>query len=420
MQKWKFPTSKLITKTNEVNKYYQNIMQQRDVLEYEIDGVVIKVDSLIMQKKLGFISKYPRWAVAIKFPADEAQTTIKDVVFQVGRTGTITPVAILEPVIIGGATITKATLHNIEEIKKLDLHYQDRIIIQRSGDVIPKIKQALPEGRSRKAKKITFPKECPACNSTLEKSSKEVAIKCVNSECKEQQLKQIKHFVSKKALNIEGLGDKIIKQLVSEKIINKPADLFHIKHSNLSGLERFGEKSAKNIINSIQKAKTSKLNKIIYALGINHVGEAAAINIAKKFSCINSIIKSTEEELKEINDIGEKGAIAITSYFHNKENRAHAEELARLIQIENKVAASNDNQFFGKKIVITGTFETLSRDQLKEILQEMGAKVSSSISKQTDIVLAGDKPSAAKINKAKALSTNIVVEEEVIKILSKS
>ena len=421
LAKWGFPTSEYAnTKTiDDINEYYQDILNQREQLDYEMDGVVVKVNDIELQQELGVIAKYPRWATAIKFPAEESLTTIEDVMFQVGRTGIITPVALLKPVQIGGAIIRKATLHNLDEIKKLDLHYQDTIYISRSGDVIPKITGCKKSARVKNAKPVNFPDKCPACNQKLTATATEVAIKCTNTLCTEKKLQQIKHFVSKKALNMQGLGDKIIKQLIKEKVIVSTSDIFYITETDLLNLERFGAKSAQNTISSINKARKTTFAKFIYALGIDHVGEVSAINIADYFKSTDKLVTATKDELSNLDGIGEKVANAITEYFANEQNKIDTILISKELILAAKTSKPQPTSIlYNKKIVITGTLTSLSREEAKNRLLELGAKTSSSLSSKTEILLIGDKPSANKLKKAQDLNIKIIKEEDILKILN--
>lgn len=402
-------------------KYYQKILDQRDRLPYEIDGVVFKIDDLLLQQRLGFVARAPRWAIAYKFPAQEQLTELISVDFQVGRTGAITPVARLKPVNVGGVMVSNATLHNLDEIERLDIREKDTVIVYRAGDVIPKIVSVVMEKRPGDARKVTVPEVCPACGAKVERIESEAILRCSAPEtCSAQQKEAIKHFVSRRAMDIDGLGDKIIEQLVDESLLKNAADIYQLKQEQLANLERLGEKSADNLLKAIEKSKSTTLPRFIFALGIREVGESTALNLAQHFGDIEKIIQATQAELEEVSDIGPVVAASIKNYFASSKNRILVERLLQAgIQwtaIVKKEAAKL--VLAGKTFVLTGTLLALSRAEAKEKLQELGAKVASSVSPKTDCVVAGD-AAGSKLTKAESLGIKIINEQEFIALLEK-
>ncbi len=402
-------------------KYYQKILDQRDRLPYEIDGVVFKIDDLLLQQRLGFVARAPRWAIAYKFPAQEQLTELISVDFQVGRTGAITPVARLKPVNVGGVMVSNATLHNLDEIERLDIREKDTVIVYRAGDVIPKIVSVVMEKRPVDARKVTVPEVCPACGAKVERIESEAILRCSAPEtCSAQQKEAIKHFVSRRAMDIDGLGDKIIEQLVDESLLKNAADIYQLKQEQLANLERLGEKSADNLLKAIEKSKSTTLPRFIFALGIREVGESTALNLAQHFGDIEKIIQATQAELEEVSDIGPVVAASIKNYFASSKNRILVERLLQAgIQwtaIVKKEAAKL--VLAGKTFVLTGTLLALSRAEAKEKLQELGAKVASSVSPKTDCVVAGD-AAGSKLTKAESLGIKIINEQEFIALLEK-
>lgn len=419
LEKWRFPICPLIKNNlsiQDVCEYHQSILNQRDSLNYEIDGVVIKVDSLNYQNQLGFIARSPRWAIAYKFPAQEAQTILTAVDFQVGRTGAITPVAKLESVFVGGVNVSNATLHNEDEIKRLDIYIGDTVIVRRAGDVIPQITKVVVEKRSDHAIKVTYPTACPVCNSPLHKIKGEAITRCLAGfECSAQRKEALKHFVSRKALNIDGLGDKLIEQLVDENLLKTPLDLFTLNYDDLIALERMGEKSVNNLLNAIEKSKHTTLAKFIYALGIREVGEATAQNLAKKLKTREAIFEATFESLIEIDDIGDVVANHILNFTKQAENKQLVENLiARGIDWQQPKDEALENQLLlNKTVVLTGTLTKLNRSEAKALLERLGAKVTGSVSKKTDILFAGEN-AGSKLQKATELGIEIQSEDDLI------
>ncbi len=384
---------------------------------YDTDGIVVKVNEFDVQEKLGYTAKSPRWAMAYKFPAERKLTKLLSVDFQVGRTGKVTPVANLEPVELGGSIVKRATLHNEDNMKKLDLHEGDYVYVEKAGEVIPQVVGVDKSKRKPGAKPIKFIDHCPVCNTPLIKQGADYF--CVNTTTCEPQIKaQIEHFVSRKAMDIEGLGPEIINLLYQHGLIHNVADLYDLKVEDLKDLEGLGEKSAKNIIESIQKSKNQPFEKILYALGIRHVGEVAAKLIARHFKSIDRLMQASVEEITAIKGIGEKIAESIKTYFSNPDNIVLINRLKQAgLQFEIKDEDNITDKLHGKKFVISGTFEHFSREELKKNIEHNGGKVVSSVSKNTDFLLTGDKPGPSKVNKAESLGIPIISETDYLKMI---
>jgi DNA ligase (NAD+) len=414
------PETRLVSSMDEVKEYYQSILTRRAQLAYEIDGVVIKVDDIELQQKLGFVARAPRWAIAYKFPAQEEITLLNDVEFQVGRTGAITPVAKLEPVFVGGVTVSNATLHNADEIERLGVKIGDSVIIRRAGDVIPQIVSVLLDRRSDTVVDIVFPQYCPVCNSDIERVEGEAVARCTGGlVCQAQRKEALKHFVSRKALDVDGLGEKVIEQLVDKEMVSTPADLFRLKAGQLTVLERMGPKSAQNIVNALNVAKMTTLPRFLYSLGIREVGEATAANLALHFGSLDKIRQATHEELLEVQDVGVIVASHVTSFFEQDKNQRVINELIELgIQWPNIEKPSQDAilPLLGKVVVLTGSLSKLSRSDAKAALQELGAKVTGSVSKNTDILFAGE-AAGSKLVKAQELGIEIRSEQDLLELM---
>ncbi|MGC7848796.1 NAD-dependent DNA ligase LigA [Vibrio anguillarum] len=414
------PETRLVSSMDEVKEYYQSILTRRAQLAYEIDGVVIKVDDIELQQKLGFVARAPRWAIAYKFPAQEEITLLNDVEFQVGCTGAITPVAKLEPVFVGGVTVSNATLHNADEIERLGVKIGDSVIIRRAGDVIPQIVSVLLDRRSDTVVDIVFPQYCPVCNSDIERVEGEAVARCTGGlVCQAQRKEALKHFVSRKALDVDGLGEKVIEQLVDKEMVSTPADLFRLKAGQLTVLERMGPKSAQNIVNALNAAKMTTLPRFLYSLGIREVGEATAANLALHFGSLDKIRQATHEELLEVQDVGVIVASHITSFFEQDKNQRVINELIELgIQWPNIEKPSQDAilPLLGKVVVLTGSLSKLSRSDAKAALQELGAKVTGSVSKNTDILFAGE-AAGSKLVKAQELGIEIRSEQDLLELM---
>lgn len=391
-------------------EYYQDIMQRRDSLEYEIDGVVNKVNSIALQERLGFVARAPRWAIAHKFPAQEEMTQLLGVDFQVGRTGALTPVARLEPVSVGGVTVSNATLHNMDEIQRLGVKVKDYVTIRRAGDVIPQVVNVIEARRPDSVIAIEAPTECPVCRSPVEQAEGEAAIRCTGGLiCSSQRNESLKHFASRKAMDIDGLGDKLIEVLAEKGFVQSISDLYRMNKTQIMGLERMGEKSADNLLKALENSKHTTLPKFIYALGIREVGEVTAKNIAHHFLTIDAIMSATQESLEAVSDVGPIVAHHICAFFDNDDNRQQVKELLELgidwPAIEQK--SDEDLPLKGQTYVITGSFEGLSRPEIKDKLEALGAKVSGSVSKKTTALVAGEK-AGSKLTKAESLGIEVL------------
>ncbi|ALR16207.1 NAD-dependent DNA ligase LigA [Vibrio natriegens] len=415
------PETKRVDSLADVKAYYQDILQRRDALPYEIDGVVIKIDDIAIQERLGFVARAPRWAIAYKFPAQEEITTLNDVEFQVGRTGAITPVAKLEPVFVGGVTVSNATLHNADEIERLQVKIGDQVVIRRAGDVIPQVVSVIRERRPENAREIVFPSLCPVCDSHVERIEGEAVTRCTGGlVCQAQRKQALKHFVSRKALDVDGLGDKVIEQLVDREMVETPADLFKLSAGILTVLERMGPKSAQNIVNALDKSKLTTLPRFLYSLGIREVGEATAANLAQHFKTLEAIQVATEEQLIEVQDIGVIVAKHITTFFGEEQNQAVVKDLLEQGIHWPEISAPEQGvelPLEGKTVVLTGTLSQLGRSEAKEALQALGAKVTGSVSKKTDILFAGEN-AGSKLAKAQDLGIEIKTEQDLLDLMN--
>ena len=410
------PEIRLCNGTDEVLDFYRDIQNKRSSLGYDIDGTVLKINDIALQEKLGFISKAPRWAIAYKFPAQEELTRLNDVEFQVGRTGAITPVAKLEPVFVAGVTVSNATLHNGDEIERLDIAIGDTVVIRRAGDVIPQIIGVLHDRRPADARPIIFPKTCPVCDSAIVRIEGEAVARCTGGLfCAAQRKEALKHFVSRKAMDIDGVGGKLIEQLVDRELIHTPADLFKLDLTTLTRLERMGAKSAENALASLEKAKNTTLARFIFALGIREVGEATALNLANHFKTLEALQNADLEALQQVPDVGEVVANRILAFCHEAHNVAVVNELiAQGVHWETvETKEVTENRFKGKTVVLTGTLTQMGRNEAKALLQDMGAKVSGSVSAKTDFVIAGD-AAGSKLTKAQELGVAVLTEEEFL------
>ena len=415
------PEIRLCNGVQEVLAFYRDMQNKRALLGYDIDGTVLKINDIELQNELGFISKAPRWAIAYKFPAQEELTVLNDVEFQVGRTGAITPVAKLKPVFVAGVTVSNATLHNGDEIARLNLAIGDTVIVRRAGDVIPQIIGVLHERRPADAKPIIFPHNCPVCGSQIVRIEGEAVARCTGGLfCAAQRKESLKHFVSRKAMDIDGVGGKLIEQLVERELIRTPADLFKLDLTTLMQLERMGEKSAKNALNSLEQAKHTTLARFIFALGIREVGESTALNLANHFKTLEALKNADFEQLQAVPDVGEVVANRILAFWREPHNVDAVNDLiAQGIHwdaVETKEAG--DNPFKGKIVVLTGTLSQMGRNEAKALLQEMGAKVSGSVSAKTDFVIAGD-AAGSKLTKAQELGITVLSEDEFLALLQK-
>ena len=422
LKTWGFLTNRetqVAKNIQEAMGFYRRIGEKRDALAYDIDGIVFKVNSRQLQDTLGFISRAPRWAVAYKFPAQEESTTLLDVEFQVGRTGAVTPVARLQPVFVGGVTVSNATLHNRDEINRLGIKIGDTVIVRRAGDVIPQIVQVVEAKRPEDARDILFPEHCPVCNSPVETVADEAVARCSGGlVCAAQRKEAIKHFASRKAMNVEGLGDKLVEQLVDLGLVNNLADIYSLTREQLAGMERMGEKSADNILAALNNSKKTTLAKFIYALGIREVGESTARNFANYFGSFESLAEANQETLQLVPDVGPVVAHFVAEFFEQDSNRTAVAALRDAgIHWENiEVASPEALPLNGLTYVLTGTLEALSRDDAKAHLLALGAKVAGSVSTKTDYVVAG--PGAgSKLAKAEELGLKVMDETGLLELL---
>ncbi|MFA5133763.1 MAG: NAD-dependent DNA ligase LigA [Patescibacteria group bacterium] len=407
----------------EVEDFHKKIGKVREKQDYWFDGNVVNVNDIFLFKKLGVVGKTPRGVIAYKYPGEEATTKVLTVDWNVGRTGAITPVATMEPAQIGGTTVTHATLHNPDEIKRLDLKIGDTVIVEKAGDVIPKIKEVLTRLRTGGEKTVSIPKKCPNCGSPVEyrqvSGEKGAILYCANKNCYAVELGRVIHFVSKKAFNIAGLGEKIVEQLMDAKLVTTPADLFSIKKDDLLQLERFAKKSADNLIKAIEKARNVALAKFIYALGIPHVGEEMGNSLARHFGSIERIRQAKQDNFLRVGDVGEVVAKSIEQYFSDPKNQKLIDDLVRNGVIIEEAPISRHQPLAGKTFVLTGALESMTRDEAKDKIRSLGGDVSSSVSKNTDYVVSGAE-SGSKLEKAKKLGVKIIEEKEFLKILSGS
>jgi len=401
--------------------YYERMGARRDHLSYEIDGVVFKVDSLELQKKLGFISRAPRWAIAQKFPAQEELTEVEGIEFQVGRTGALTPVARLKPVFVGGVTVSNATLHNIDELHRKDVRVGDTVIVRRAGDVIPEVVSVILNRRPKGTRRVQLPKTCPVCGSRVVRIDGEAIARCTGGLfCAAQRAEALKHFVSRRALDIEGLGAKLIEQLVAAGKLKTPADIFQLSKDELGGMERMGEKSADKVIRSIGGSKTTTLARFLYALGIREVGEATAASIAAHYGRLANVMAATDEDLQSIADIGPVVAARIKAFFgeqHNLDVIARLQEDGVYWPESDPVLRAENGPLSGKRFVITGTLPTLTRDEARDLVQSAGGKVSGAVSSKTDYLIAGEK-AGSKLTKAENLNISVLDEAALRSLIS--
>lgn len=399
--------------------YLRQLGERRASLPYDIDGVVFKVDKTALQERLGFVSRAPRWAIAYKFPAQEETTQVLDIEVQVGRTGALTPVARLQPVFVGGVTVSNATLHNEDEIRRKDVRIGDTVIIRRAGDVIPEVVQVVTEQRPAGAIEFVMPTQCPVCGADVERAEGEAVARCSGGLfCGAQRKESIKHFASRKALDIDGLGDKLVEQLVDAELVKDPADLFYLTKAQLAALERMGEKSADNLVNALEQAKNTRFARFLYALGIREVGEATARSLALHFVALDKLTAAKEDELIEIEDVGPVVAHHIYTFFQQTHNLDVIQRLldAGINWPEEKPVYA-DSAVVGKSIVLTGTLESLSRSEAKEKLLALGAKVAGSVSAKTDYVVAG-RDAGSKLTKAQTLGIEVVDEATLMQWIS--
>ncbi|MEH7012502.1 NAD-dependent DNA ligase LigA [Neobacillus niacini] len=404
---------------NEVIEYVNSWVDKRPNLPYEIDGIVIKVDSYEHQSKLGTTAKSPRWAIAYKFPAEEVVTTLIDIELSVGRTGVVTPTAILKPVKVAGTTVQRASLHNEDLIREKDIKIGDQVVVKKAGDIIPEVVNVLADQRTGEERDFQMPTHCPECESELVRFEGEVALRCINPKCPAQIREGLIHFVSRDAMNIDGLGEKVISQLFAEKLISDVADIYKLTYEQLIALERMGEKSVTNLLKAIEASKANSLEKLLFGLGIRHVGAKAAKTLAQSFDTMDKLAVATKEDLIAINEIGDKMADSIVAFFEQEEAEELLKELvAAGVNMEYKgakpiSAEESDSIFAGKTVVLTGKLEQLSRNEAKEKIEALGGNVSGSVSKKTHLVIAGE-DAGSKLTKAQELGIEVWDEEKLL------
>ncbi|HNT01307.1 MAG TPA: NAD-dependent DNA ligase LigA, partial [Candidatus Saccharicenans sp.] len=401
----------------EVFSYHREWTEKRDSLDYDVDGVVVKVNSTRQRQMLGATAKSPRWAIAFKFPARQATTRIKDIIIQVGRTGALTPVAILEPVQISGTTISRCTLHNEEELKRKDIRIGDYVLLERSGDVIPHIVSVMKERRNGQEKPFVWPKKCPICHSTLYKEEDEAISRCLNPSCPARIRESIIHFASRRAMNIEGLGEALVDQLLASGLVKKIPDLYRLRYEDLIQLERMGPKSARNLLDNIEESKSRELWRLIFALGIRHVGEKMAQTLARRYKDLDRLAAASEDDLMQIEGIGPEVAKGIVFFFAQPENRKLLKELKEAgLKFKETEKESSPRPLEGLTFVLTGTLSSMTRDEAKERIEQLGGNVSSSVTSKTDYLVVGEEP-GSKLAKARELGVKIINEKEFLSLL---
>lgn len=406
----------------DVLQYIEGWQEKRPHLPYEIDGIVIKVDGLAQQEQLGTTAKSPRWAIAYKFPAEEVMTKLLAIELNVGRTGVVTPTAVLEPVKVAGTTVKRASLHNEDLIREKDIRLGDMVVVKKAGDIIPEVVNVLVEKRTGEEEEFLMPTHCPECNSELVRLEEEVALRCINPKCPAQIREGLIHFVSRNAMNIDGLGERVVSQLFSEKLIEDVADLYTLDYEQLIQLERMGEKSVNNLLQAIEASKQNSLERLLFGLGIRHVGAKAAKTIAMEFKHMDQLVKASKEELTAINEIGEKMADSIVTFFEQEEVLELINELKTYgVNMEYTgplpvTTEDADSVFAGKTIVLTGKLEQLSRNEAKEQIELLGGKITGSVSKKTDLVIAGN-DAGSKLTKAEQLGLEVWDEEKLMEEL---
>jgi DNA ligase (NAD+) len=412
------PQSRVVESIDGCLQYYRDMGIARATLPYQIDGVVYKVDDMELQRQLGFISRAPRWALAHKFPAEEALTTVRDIEFQVGRTGALTPVARLEPAFVGGVTVSNATLHNMDELTRKDVRVGDTVVIRRAGDVIPEVVRVLPERRVPGASLVELPTSCPVCGSPVVREEDQAIARCTGGRtCAAQRREELKHFASRRAMDIQGLGDKLLDQLVDRDWVKNPADLFDLPEEKFASLDRLGEKSARKLHTAIAAAKHTTLPRFLYSLGIRDVGEATALALAQHFGDVTALRSATAEEIQRVPDVGPVVAKNVAAYFGNAENQTILDRLlAAGISWPALVRRGGSGEFEGKTFVLTGTLTALTRDAAQDAITQRGGKVSGSVSKKTHYVVAGAE-AGSKLKKAQELGLNVLDEAAFLAML---
>lgn len=414
------PHYKLCKTVEEVIDYCNSWEDKRDKQDVEIDGMVLKVNDLAQRESLGVTSKSPRWAIAYKFPAEKALTEVEDIIIQVGRTGTITPVAILKPVHLSGTTVSRATLHNFDEIARLDVKIGDKVYVEKSGEIIPKVLSVAKEKRTGRERPFHVPSKCPACGSELVRLPEEVAIRCENVGCPAQIKEAVLHFASRDAMDVEGMGEAIVTQLVDKKLIKDYGDIYYLKFDDIKELERMAGKSAQNLVDAVVKSKSNDLNRLIFGLGIRHVGEHTAWVLASRFGSIDKLKEARIDELTGVGEIGPVMAESIYNFFRNRENLQILKKLkdAGLNMSQSSKPKESGSSLSGKQIVVTGSLKSFTRNEIEELIRKLGGNPSSSVSKNTDFLVAGTE-AGSKLDKAKALGIKIITEEEFKKIVGR-
>jgi DNA ligase (NAD+) len=412
------PLSRICKGVDKVLAYWDEMTEQRDRLDYDADGVVAKVNSYRLQAQLGEVSRSPRWAIAYKFKAQQAETLLERIEVQVGRIGSLTPVAKLKPVALAGVTISNASLHNLDEIRRKDIRAGDTVLIERAGDVIPYVVRVTKEGRPR-AKPFEMPRHCPECGGAVVHEEGEVAYFCVNANCPARMRESIRHFASKNALDIEGLGDKLVAQLVENGMVKELDDIFGLTREQLAGLERMAEKSARNVIDAITKARATALDRVINGLGIRHVGEHTARQLAMRFGTLEALTEASEDELLAVRDIGPEVARSVREYFDEPRNLKAVKRLVRILEIEKPRQATGRGALRDKTFVLTGGLDSMTREEAERRVMEAGGRVTSSVSRKTDYVVAGAEP-GSKLRKAQGLGVKVLDEKGFVALLEES
>ncbi|MEO0101728.1 MAG: NAD-dependent DNA ligase LigA, partial [candidate division WOR-3 bacterium] len=410
------PHSPVLPTINEVIDYCEEWKEKKRELPYEVDGIVIKVNNFAHREELGETIKSPRWAVAYKYPPEQATTKIKRIYVQVGRTGTLTPVAEFEPVFLSGTTVTRATLHNFEEMRRKDIRVNDTVLVEKAGEVIPQVVKVIKEKRTGKEKEFPIPKKCPVCGGNVVKEKEEVAYRCVNASCPAQIKRRIEHFASRKAMDIENLGEKLVNVLVEKGLVKDFADLYFLKREDLLNLERMGEKSVSNLLKAIEESKNRPFHRVLYALGIRHVGIGGAQILAHHFPSIDDLAKASFEKLSQISGVGPIIAESIKNFFADKNNLVLINKLKKAGV--NLAEEKKEKILAGKTFVITGTLKNFTRDEAHELIISLGGNVSTSVSKKTDYLICGEEP-GSKLAKAQTLGVKVITEEEFLKMVGR-
>lgn len=411
------PFWKLCKTLDEVKAFYRELLGMRQELPYEADGMVVKVNDFRQREILGEVSRAPRWAIAYKFPAEEATTRVLDIIVQVGRTGALTPVAILEPVEVSGATVSRATLHNEDEIRRKDVRIGDWVIVRRAGEVIPEVVKSIPERRTGQEREFRMPERCPACGGPVVRPPGEVAYRCENLSCPARIKESIRHFASRRAMDIEGLGEKLVDKLVETGLVRKLSDIYRLKKEDLVNLERMGEKSAQNLLEQIERSKNAGLARLIFALGIRYVGEHLAEVLAEHFPSLEALSKADYYELIQIPEIGPRIAQSIVDFFKNEENRKLIQELKEL-GVKTEAEKPKEGPLSGKTFVFTGTLSAFTREEARRLVESLGGRVASGVSRKVDYVVVGADP-GEKLRKAQELGITILTEEEFRRLVGR-